>query len=405
MSSTPICPTCWPDGDVHRLVEHADRQITDAAAFLWPDSEVALGSMIAGRRVLRRQVLVDDAVLCATVRPAGVALSSLVRGDHGALAVVLSGTQNGREEEVTANEADHLAALAAYSRLRAAAPVAMAHGVLFTSWVAGTSLTDQLRARPTALPELLTTLLDDLADLHRDPAQQLWQLAAPTVGPPLPRIVMEAVSRSPDHLHSTRFGETGDLRALVRTQSTRLNRLAAELDTTLLARTGVAVGLTPSHARYPDPASRATLVLPELGPGGDAADIGTLLGHLHLLACDCPPHDRLYLAEGIEAWLADRLAARRDGWRGWLAAMLTIWAATVYDTVLTALSLPAAVPLAPATAHLQTRPLPALAVLDGLTRQLRRHGADAALTATLTELAGTPIHRRDGHPERTTAPR
>jgi hypothetical protein len=361
--------------------------------------------MIAGRRVLRRQVLIDDAVLCATARPAGVALSSLVRGDHGGLVAVLSGAQNGREEEATVGEADQLAVLAAYSRLRVPTPVAMARGVLFSSWVAGTSLTDQLQARPTALPELLTTLLDDLADLHDDPAGQLCQLAAPTVGPPLPRIVMEAVSRAPDHLHPTRFGEAGDLRALVRTQSTRLNRLAAELDTTLLARAGIAVGLTPSHARYPDPTGRATLVSPDLGPGGDAADTGTLLGHLHLLACDRPPHDRLYLAEGIEVWLAGRLAARREGWRGWLAAVLTIWAATVYDTVLTALSLPAAVPLAPATARLQARPLPALAVLDGLTRQLRHRGADAALTATLTELAGTPTHHPTGSPPRTATSR
>ncbi|ORT46518.1 hypothetical protein KBI5_24805, partial [Frankia sp. KB5] len=61
----------------------------------------------------------------------------------------------------------------------------------------------------------------------------------------------------------------------------------------------------------------------------------------------------------------------------------------VFDRVVTAVTLPAALPFAPVTAALRTDPLPALASLDVLTRELRRRGTDAALNATLNALAGT----------------
>ncbi|WP_157488651.1 hypothetical protein [Pseudofrankia sp. DC12] len=69
------------------------------------------------------------------------------------------------------------------------------------------------------------------------------------------------------------------------------------------------------------------------------------------------------------------------GWRSWRTAVLTIWAATLYDSLATAHTLPAAVPFSPDAARLRDRPARAMAALDVLTREFRRHGAEVALIA------------------------
>ncbi|ABW12066.1 hypothetical protein Franean1_2636 [Parafrankia sp. EAN1pec] len=398
MSRPSSCPVCWPHVDVAWLVEHAERRITATTAELWPQAKVTFGAMVTAGGALWRQVRVGDDVLCATVRPVDAALARVVRGEHGDLTTMLAGYDEGRAN-LAVRKADGLTALAAYSRLRVAAPIAMTSGVMFTPWVAGTSLAGRLQAQPAVLTELLTTLMQDLGELHRDPAKQLRRIAAPTRAQGLPRVVTEALGHATDHLHAEEAtaGEVGELRALAGSLSIRLGRLAAQLDPPAFTRTGIAFGnLTPSHVLYPDASPRAVLVSPTLGPGGEPADTGTLLGHLHLLAVGCPPRVRAELVEGVEAWLAGRLADCRDQWKSWLSAVLTIWAATVYDTAVTALTLPAAaLPLTPATAGLRARPLAALTLLDVLTRELRRRGADAALNATLATLADTAIDGAD----------
>nr|MDT0667799.1 hypothetical protein [Micromonospora sp. DSM 115978] len=128
--------------------------------------------------------------------------------------------------------------------LRVAAPTALANEVLFTPWVAGTSLASRLQAQPAALSGLLATLTDDLSKLHRDPARQLLQAAVPARVRGLPRVVAEASSRSTEHLHAEHAvaGEVGELRALVGSLAVRLSRLAAQLDPTVFTGTGVAFG-------------------------------------------------------------------------------------------------------------------------------------------------------------------
>ncbi|ORT49019.1 hypothetical protein KBI5_14825 [Frankia sp. KB5] len=267
----------------------------------------------------------------------------------------------------------------------------------------GTSLAGRLRADPATLTELLAALMDDLAELHHDPADQLRQVASPQAGRAMPLVVATALNRSATDIpaRQSMTAEAGELRALVGTLSTRLARLAPQLDSTMFTRAGVAFGqLTPSRVRYTDPHSRAVLISPILGPGGDLADSATLLGHLHLFAVTCPPALRSDLTEGIEAWLSGRLAACRSTWREWLYAVLTLWTATVHTAVLDALTLP----LDLATARLRAHPLPALTVLDSLTRDLRRRGPGAALNATLAALTDTVEHDNAG-PAETTTPR
>ncbi|WP_055752732.1 MULTISPECIES: hypothetical protein [Frankia] len=408
MSPLSGCSACWSDGDVTRLLAYAEGRIAAATAHLWPQAQVAFGPMVTGGSAVVRRVQVDGETLCATLHPRGATLASVVRGDHGDLTAVLTGDDGPRADR-TDQEAEQLTALAVYSGLRIAAPAATADGVLFTRWVTGTSLAGRVQARPAVLTELLMTLMDDLTELHRDPAGPLRQAAAPTGPRALPRVVTEALSHPTDHLHPQPpyAGEVSEAKALTRSLAARLARLASALDPVLLARAGVAFGaLTPTHVLYPASAPGAVLVSPALGPGGEPADTGTLLGHLHLIALDCPPPIRSEIVEGVEAWLAGRLATRRGEWRGWLAAVLTIWAATVYDTVATALTLSAdALPLEPFLSGLPRRPLPALAGLDVLTRTLRRHGADAALNATLSALAADPTSRAGSDPAQTTPPR
>ncbi len=401
MSPLADCPACWSDSDVTRLLTHAEGRIAAATARLWPQAEVAFGPMVTGASAVVRRVQVAGETLCATLHPRGAALTGVVRSDHGTLAAVLTG-DDGPWADRAGGEAEQLAALAVYSRLRIAAPAATADGVLFTRWVAGTSLADEVRVRPAGLTELLMTLMDDLAELHHDPPGPLLQVAAPFSSRGLPQAVTEALSHSTDHIHPqpSHAGEVSEAKALTRSLSARLARLASGLDPVLLARAGVAFGaLTPTHVLYPASATGAVLVSPVLGPGGEPADAGTLLGHLNLMALECPPPIRAEIAEGVEAWLAGRLAARRGEWRGWLTAVLTIWAATVCDTVATALTLSVgALPLEPSLSSLSRYPLPALACIDVLTRTLRRRGADAALHATLSTLAAAPTSRAGSDP-------
>ncbi|TFE23833.1 hypothetical protein E0F15_22640 [Frankia sp. B2] len=391
MSPRSGCSTCWSDGDVRDLLSHTDGWIADATAQRWPHSEVTFGAMTTAGGAVYRQVRVGGVALCATVRPAGRALSRLVRGDHGDLATVLADAGADAATAI-AGQAEQLTALAASTRLRVAPPIACTEGVIFTPWEDGATLAALLRARPMEFTGVVTALMDDLSDLHRNPPAQLSETAATTRA--LPRVVAEALSHPVDHLHAddTTAGEIGELRALAGSLSARLGRLAAQQDPILLSRGGLAFGnLNPRGVLYPDGSSRAALVSPALEPGGDLVDTGTLLGHLHPLILGCPPPVRTELVEGVEAWLSGRLAACRDQWRDWLHAVLTIWAATVYDQAITTLTLPAvALRLGPTAADPPAPPLAALSVLDVLTRELRRRGAGAALNAALAALADSP---------------
>ncbi|CUU56563.1 hypothetical protein Ga0074812_10891 [Parafrankia irregularis] len=396
MSQPPGCPACWPEADVRWLVADTQRRIVSATAELWPQFRVDVGPLFTAGTTFASRVQVGGSVVCAAVRPGG-ALSRVVRGDHGDLAAVRA-DDRGCADQAQA-QAEQLTALAAHSGLRVAAPTALAGGVLFTPWVGGPSLAARVQAQPAMLTELLATLMDDLSELHRDPARQLRQAAAPAQARGLPRMVTAALEHTTDHFHADRApaGEVGELRALAGSLSMRLGRLAAQWDPAAYPSAGLAFGnLSPGHVLYPDGSPAPMLIAPSLGPEGEPADTGTLLGHLHLLAVGAAPHIRADLVEGLEAWLSGRLAACRDQWRGWLSAVLTVWAATVFDTAVTALTLPAALPFAPVAAALRTDPLPALAALDVLTRELRRRGTDAALNATLSALAGAAGTAADG---------
>jgi hypothetical protein len=158
----------------------------------------------------------------------------------------------------------------------------------------------------------------------------------------------------------------------------------------VFARAGVAFGgLAPEQVLYPEDGDRPVLLSPALGPGGDITDVGMLLGRLHLLAVGTPTPERVWLVDGVDSWLKKQIACLGGRWRGWLSAVLTVWAATVYDRLATVLALPGdVVPLPPVLAGIADDPLPALTVLDVLTRHLRRADAVTALHATLTALSG-----------------
>jgi hypothetical protein len=386
VSAQSTCPYCWAEGDISDLVAYAGEWIAAVTADLWPDSEPTFGPLTTTGDALHRQVRLGAQTLRATVRPAGGALVDLVRGHYGDLVTVVCDTGGA---DATVRDADQLTALATYSDLRVPVPTARAKGVMFTPWPTATSLGARLMAEPDRLTELLTMLMDDVAGLHRDPAHRLRRLATPPRGGTVPRVVTAALDHPAEHHHAADAPthESRELRALMGRVAARLRRLAAELDL-FPTYSGIAFGtLTPHEVLYPDPSPRAILPAPDLGPGGETADTAILLGHLHLLALDSPRPVRAELAEGLEAWLTGRVALRRDTWRSWLTAVLTIWAATLYDTLVTAHTLPAAVPLTLDAARLRHRPEPVLAALDVLTGELRTRGGDSALNALLATLA------------------
>ncbi len=97
------------------------------------------------------------------------------------------------------------------------------------------------------------------------------------------------VSRLVKHAEGRLAATAGEPRALVGSLSLRLDRLAAQHYPLLVARAGLAFGsLVTRHVLYPDSSPRPVLVSPDLGPGGELTDTGTLLGHLHLLTLDSP---------------------------------------------------------------------------------------------------------------------
>jgi len=223
MSPPSGCPTCWPAANVHRLVQHTEAQIADATAALWPDTEATVGPTVTAGEALLRQVRVGVQTLCATVRLASTALRGVVLGDDGDLSSVLAG--DGAGVDMAVQEADQLTALATHSRLRVTTPTATANGVLFTPCLSGPSLASRLREHPADLTGLLTGLLDELDEVHHDPPEQLWQVAAPTGIRAHPRIVDQALARPTDHLHPdpAQHAAAGELRPLLGSLSLRLN--------------------------------------------------------------------------------------------------------------------------------------------------------------------------------------
>ena len=394
MSGAAHFPALWSDQEATRLLECAEDKIAAAVARMRPGVAVTFGPTASGGSAVFRRVQAGRETLCATVRPRGAALSTVLRGDHGDLPTVLAGSWHRDGSDLTVREADQLMALAVHGGPRVAAPVAVSAGVMVTPWVAGPSLAARLWEEPAALPDLLGALMGQLSSVHHDPARRVRLLASPIDSRGLPRVVADVVREPAGRLHPSRWAgaEVESLDALTRSVAGELARLVTGLDSSVFARTGVAFGgLAPEHVLYPEDGGRPVLLSPALGPGGDITDVGMLLGHLHLSAVGAAPEARARLVDGTDAWLRRQLAQLGGRWRGWLSAVLTIWAATVYDRLATVLALPAeVVPLPPVLAEVAGDPVPALTVLDMLVRSLRRRDAVTALNAALAALSSQP---------------
>jgi hypothetical protein len=392
VSQAPPASALWAGQEATRLLDHAESTITAATRRLRPGVAVTFGPTASGGSAVVRRVQAGSEALCATVRPRGAALWTVLRGDHGDPLSVLADAQHHGGVDLTAREAEQLMALAIHGGPRVAAPVGMSAGVMVTPWVTGPSLAERLWAEPAALADLLGAVVNQLTAVHTEPARPVRVLASPTGSRGLPRVIAEVMRHPAGGLPSSGWtgAEADAVDVLGRRVAGDLTRLAASLDTSVFARAGVAFGgLAPEQVLYPEDGDRPVLLSPALGPGGDITDVGMLLGRLHLLAVGTPTPERVWLVDGVDSWLKKQIACLGGRWRGWLSAVLTVWAATVYDRLATVLALPGdVVPLPPVLAGIADDPLPALTVLDVLTRHLRRADAVTALHATLTALSG-----------------
>jgi hypothetical protein len=400
------------------LMEHAGREIAAAVGEVWPGEPVRLGPARTGGRTVVCRVAVGGRVdVCATYRFVP-SLTALPAGEHGRLPELLA-VQQPLVADLLAGEAAQIELLSRYGRVPVAAPVGISGGVLFTRWVAGPTLADRLLGAPQDSGQLLAGLLAVLEGLHTDPPGELRR-AARRASRQVPTVLARALGLgSYQWLAGINSGLVAadtaeELRRAGLRLVGRLGQLAHCYAADLTG--GVCFGaLSPQHVIYPDRSIRPVLVSPALSTGGQAADVGMLLGRLHLLGigAPAPAPTTAGIADGVRAWLGQLTAGRRPGWA---AAVLTVWAADVLATLAGWMCLPPGLlPLLPgAVLSAGRRAAGVLAAVDAATAALADGDVDAALRIALDGLpspspspepvaarAGAPPGPLEPHPHRT----
>jgi hypothetical protein len=347
--------------------------------------------MTGGRTVVCRVAVGGRSEVCATYL-FGSPLTTLA-AEQGDLPGLLAARQArvADPDGPLAGEAGQVELLARYSRVPVCTPIGTAGGVQLTCWVCGPTLADRLAATPQDTGTLLSGVLAVLEGLHTDPAVPLRRAARLAAPRQIPAVLVRVLGAgSQQWLAGVSPGwaapDTADqLRTVGLRTVGRLGRLTHRLDPDLTG--GVCFGaLSPQHVIYPEP-SRPVLVSPALSTGGEAVDVGMLLGRLHLfdVGPTAPADVTAGVADGIRTWLGQLAAARPPGW---VAVVLTVWAADVLATLAGWLSLPPGVlPLPPgAMVAAHRRAADVLATLDTVTAALTDRDTDTALRTALNRL-------------------
>ncbi|MFJ8862092.1 hypothetical protein ACIRD8_27125 [Streptomyces sp. NPDC102451] len=293
------------------------RDVTRAVEGLWPDREVSLGPQCPSVTSYVCRVTVDGEGLIAKYSWLGMSLVSVLRGAGGTWDEVQEAQRAYAQgsDGVTVREAQNLVALRRLRRPRVCETAGLRNGVLFTRIVAGTSLADELAARPRETAALLNAVLVTLGDLHGPPGADCLRRVAPigersVVGVfrrkfsgPNPACCLPGLgrdSRLPEH-------ERHEVVELLQHAVRRLMRMAGAIST---RRDAVVFGdLKPEHV-YIDGTGLNFIDPAVQWAAGPQPDVAKLTGRALLLALGHPdPRAGRQIVHGVASTLARHVAA------------------------------------------------------------------------------------------------
>ncbi|WEH33823.1 hypothetical protein PZB75_10845 [Streptomyces sp. AM 4-1-1] len=269
----------------------SQRVVTRAVEDLWPNNEIVLGSQCPSVTSYVCRVTVDDEELVAKYSWLGISMVSILRGAGGTWEEVQEAQRAYVRsiELLTAREAQNLEFLRELGRPRVCETAGFHGGVLVTRIAAGTSLADELAARPWETDALLDAVLLALGGLH-GPAGAECLRGAPPVGE---RSVVGVFRRKFTGLSATSYlrtlgresglpeNERQEVVELVRCAVWRLLRMAGAISP---CRNTVVFGdLKPEHVYIDGP--RLNFIDPAVQwAAGPQPDVAKLTGRALLLA-------------------------------------------------------------------------------------------------------------------------
>ncbi|MFD7745540.1 hypothetical protein ACFV2V_02230 [Streptomyces sp. NPDC059698] len=156
--------------DSEELYAASRRVIALAVDDLWPDRNVVIGPQSPSITSYVCPVTVDGVELFAKYGWLSTSLVSILRGARGTMAKVMEVQEpyTRSRDSVTRREYQHLEALREIGRPRVADTAGFRAGVLLTHAVPGTTIAEEIIARPWDTSALLDTVLVSLRDLHSE---------------------------------------------------------------------------------------------------------------------------------------------------------------------------------------------------------------------------------------------
>ncbi|MFE3118745.1 type III secretion system chaperone family protein [Streptomyces niveus] len=337
-----------------RLQNTTRRAISRAAKDLWPDRRILLGKTCPSVTSFVSRIRVGDEDLIAKYSWLGMSLVSVLRGAGGSWKEVQE-TQEvylRSTDLVTAREAANLDLLRRLGRPQVCETAALHQGVLFTRIVPGTTLADELTARPWDTGDLLDAVLVALGDLHGPEGARLLS-GAPTIAE---RSVVGVFRRKFNGLSAGTYLRTlgqdsglpeyvrQDVVELVQQTVWRLLRMSSAISPG--RKVAVYGDLKPEHV-YVDGPSLHFIDPAVQWAGGRQTDIAKLIGRTLLLAISHPDRQAgQQMVRGIASTLAQQAAGPTDRERArWLREVLVLWLMDTVSILTSCLSAPPGLPL------------------------------------------------------------
>ncbi|MEV4879840.1 hypothetical protein [Streptomyces cyaneofuscatus] len=336
------------------LYEASRRAITLAAEDLWPGRGAILGPQCPSVTSYVCQVRLSGQELYAKYGWLSASLVSVLRGARGTWADV----QEAQDPYVksadllTRREYQHLEFLQELGRPRVGEPVGLNGGVLFTRAVAGTTVAEELAARPWDTEVLLDSVLLCLGELHCEAGagylRQAWPIAERSIldvfarkfrGPAAARYIAD-LGRDSLILEDERAAVVDLLGNAVR----RLLRLTGAVRPR--QRAAVFGDLKPEHVYLSG--HRLTFIDPALQwAAGPEPDVAKLVGRTLLLGlCHHELRAERQITEGVVAVLSRHAQSHRPCDRAErLREVMVLWLMDTVNILSTCLSASADFPL------------------------------------------------------------
>lgn len=377
----PVSATLTGDRDVVRppspdqLAAHAIQQIEAAAAELWPAATVRLGCIIPSVTSHVQQVEVNSLPWIAKYSILGSSLVSLLGGVCGDWPAVQAAQARyvSAPTALVGREAAQLQVLADAGLSVPAARVA--HGVLFTEPVPGTTLADRIAADPARTADFLATVANSLVGPLRDP-----RVAALVDRASIPeRSISGTFLRKFNGISGPHYLAQVPYGGVLHQVAPRLRRAAA--GPALVDRSVVYGDLKPEHVIWPDLEGRPVFIDPGLMRSQPCADTAKLVSRLVLqvLTGPAPAGHAHATLDGVTDYVMAAAAASPARDRAtWLLQTTALWLMDTTNILTTYLSAPAGLPLPAHATAVVARASTVVRMLDRASEVLVRAGTAQA---------------------------